>query len=148
MHCPACEFRDTKVVDSRLSDIGHSIRRRRQCDKCHFRFTTFERIQTAELIVIKRDETTEPYDRDKIERGILTACSKRPVSLERIREKLNELEDRWGKSKEISTQIIGSKIMKILRELDEIAFIRFASVYQNFNSVAEFTDLLKEQPQK
>ena len=143
MRCLVCENGDTKVIDSRLSETGNSIRRRRQCERCNFRFTTFERPQTSELVVSKRDDTTEPYDRNKVERGIMIACEKRPVSLEQLREKLSELEAKWGKDKFIESQTIGEDLLQMLAEVDEIAFVRFASVYQRFSSASEFTALLQ-----
>ncbi len=139
MYCPSCNHENSKVIDSRVTDGGSSIRRRRECEKCEFRFTTFERAQTTNLMVEKRDGTLEPYDREKLEKGILTACAKRPISLEKIREKLSELEDRWGKGgSAVSATTIGEDISDMLRSLDEIAFIRFASVYKKFKDVETF----------
>lgn len=138
MRCPSCGFENTKVVDSRVSDNGSAIRRRRECESCQFRFTTFERMQTTDLVVTKRDGTTEPYDRDKVERGILIACGKRPVSIEKIRERLTELEEKWVKEKTVASERIGMDIVDMLREVDEIAFIRFASVYKRFKDVETF----------
>lgn len=144
MNCPSCNNEDTKVIDSRLTDMGHAVRRRRACEKCEFRFTTFERVQNANLMVRKKDQTVEPYDREKLEKAILIACGKRPVSTEKIREKVSELEEKWGKKKEVDSQLIGADIVAVLRELDEIAFIRFASVYKQFKDVEEFKKELEK----
>ena len=146
MQCPSCNSEQTKVIDSRLSDGGTSIRRRRECEDCEFRFTTFERYQTANLTVRKKDGTTEPYDREKLEKGILTACGKRPVSVELIRERLTELEEKWGgnKDKIVETKKIGEDVVEMLREIDDIAFIRFASVYKQFKDVDSFKKELEK----
>lgn len=138
MLCPSCGFDDSKVVDSRVSDQGAAIRRRRECNKCAFRFTTFERLQTSNLVVEKQDGTTEPYSREKLEKGILIACGKRPVSMEKIREKLGALEDKWGKTTVIKSNKIGEDVVDLLRDIDEIAYIRFASVYKEFRDAATF----------
>ncbi len=138
MLCPACGFDDSKVVDSRVTDQGSAIRRRRECNKCGFRFTTFERVQTSNLVVEKQDGTTEPYSREKLERGILIACGKRPVSIEKIREQLSILEDKWGKASSIKSKKIGEDVVDMLREIDEIAYIRFASVYKEFRDAEKF----------
>lgn len=138
MRCPSCGFDDSKVVDSRVSDQGAAIRRRRECNKCAFRFTTFERMQTSNLVVEKQDGTTEPYSREKLEKGILIACGKRPVSMEKIREKLGALEDKWGKASIIKSKKIGEDVVELLRDIDEIAYIRFASVYKEFRDAAKF----------
>ncbi len=138
MRCPSCAYEDSKVIDSRTSDGGGAIRRRRECSECGFRFTTFERMQTTNLMVEKKDGSVEPYDREKLERGILIACGKRPVSLEKIREKLSELEEKWAGEKTIKSQKIGEDIVEMLRLLDDIAFIRFASVYKEFKDVETF----------
>ncbi len=138
MKCPSCAFEDSKVIDSRTSDGGGAIRRRRECSECGFRFTTFERMQTTNLMVEKKDGSVEAYDREKLERGILVACGKRPVSIEKIREKLSELEEKWAGEKIISSQTIGEDIVEMLRQLDDVAFIRFASVYKEFKDVETF----------
>lgn len=138
MNCPHCGHESTKVSDSRLSDGGSSIRRRRLCENCGHRFTTFERMQMENLMVRKKDETIEAYSREKLERAILTACGKRPVSLETIRDKLSNLEENWGKSNEVSSKKIGEDIVAMLKDIDEIAFIRFASVYRSFKDVETF----------
>jgi len=126
------------VVDSRVTDHGNSIRRRRECEECKHRFTTFERVQASNLVVEKSDGTTEPYDREKLERGILVACAKRPVSVQKIREKLTELEESWGKELVVKSKKIGAGVIDMLKELDDIAYIRFASVYRKFKDVETF----------
>ncbi|MCF7812141.1 transcriptional regulator NrdR [Candidatus Gracilibacteria bacterium] len=149
MKCPSCGFEDSKVIDSRVSDSGSSIRRRRECPECGFRFTTFERIGTTNLMIEKKDGVLEPYDREKLEKGILIACGKRPVSLEKIREKLSEMEERWAVEKVIPSKRIGEDVMEMLRDIDEIAYIRFASVYRRFKDMEmfqkEFEKLFKEK---
>lgn len=144
MNCPSCNSEDTKVIDSRLTSAGQAVRRRRECSECEFRFTTFERVQNANLMVRKKDKTVEPYDREKLQKAILIACGKRPVSIEKIREKISELEEKWGKNKEVETSIIGGDIVEILKDIDEIAFIRFASVYKQFKDVETFKKELEK----
>lgn len=138
MKCPSCGFESTKVVDSRVSDGGISIRRRRECEKCEFRFTTFERLQTMHLMVKKKDGTTEAYDREKLEKGILIACGKRPISIDQLREKLTTLEEQWGKEKVVASSQLGADVVETLKSIDEIAYIRFASVYKPFKDVETF----------
>ncbi len=138
MKCPSCGHEDTKVIDSRMTDGGSAIRRRRECPKCEFRFTTFEHSQTTNLMVEKKDGVAEPYDRDKLEKGILIACGKRPVSIARLRERISELEEKWGREKLVSSKRIGEDVIEMLREIDEVAFIRFASVYKQFKDVETF----------
>ena len=137
MLCAKCKLGETKVIDSRIADQGRMIRRRRECEKCGFRFTTFEKMEINNFIVIKKDGTREPYNREKLERGIWIACGKRPVTQAQINTLLSNLEESWmaKKNKEISSQVIGKDIMKTLKKLDEIAYIRFASVYRNFKDV-------------
>ncbi len=138
MKCPSCNYQDTKVIDSRVADNGFSIRRRRECEKCEFRFTTFERAQTVNLMVQKKDGTSETYDRTKLEKSILVACGKRPISIHQLREKLSTLEEKWGKEKIVISTKIGEDVIITLKELDEIAYIRFASVYRQFKDVETF----------
>lgn len=144
MKCSSCGSEQTKVVDSRVADNGTSIRRRRECEACEFRFTTFEKAQTNNLMVHKKDGSTEPYDREKLEKAIMIACGKRRVSLSRVREKLSELEEKWAPKKEVNTTQIGEDVVEMLRELDEIAFIRFASVYKQFKDVETFKKELEK----
>ncbi len=143
MHCPSCHSPDTAVVDSRIAEEGRTVRRRRQCTKCQHRFTTFERQEISSLIVVKRDGTREPYSRTKLERGIWIACTKRPVTQELIDQLLTKLEDRWGASKkEVSSATIGEDVMKELKSIDQVAYIRFASVHREFKDVEEFKEEL------
>lgn len=144
MKCPSCGFENTRVVDSRVSDTATSIRRRRECEKCEYRFTTFEKAQTNNLMVHKKDGSTEPYDREKLEKAIMIACGKRRVSLSKVREKLSELEESWSAKKEIHSTGIGEDIVEMLRGIDEIAFIRFASVYKQFKDVETFKKELEK----
>jgi transcriptional repressor NrdR len=137
--CPRCKSEDTNVIDSRLSEEGKAVRRRRECPKCAHRFTTFERQELSNLIVVKRDGTREPYSRSKIERGIWIACTKRPITQEQISRLLGKLEEKWGGNrKEVASSTIGTDVMKELKRLDEVAYIRFASVHREFKDVEEF----------
>ncbi len=138
MKCTACGDQNSKVIDSRTTDEGRSIRRRRECEKCGFRFTTFERAQSANLLVEKRDGTAEPYDRKKLEKGILIACGKRPVSMAAIREQLSQLEEKWGKEQIVRADRVGEDVIEMLLNIDHVAFIRFASVYREIEDVDAF----------
>jgi transcriptional repressor NrdR len=139
MHCPRCKETDTAVVDSRLAEDGRAIRRRRECGECKHRFTTFERQELINLIVVKRDGTREPYSRSKLERGIWLACTKRPVTEEQIDRLLSKLEEKWAGNKgEVGSSTIGTDVMKALHKLDKVAYIRFASVHREFKDVEEF----------
>lgn len=139
MQCPQCKNGDTKVIDSRLAEQGKVIRRRRECEKCGRRFTTFERMELSNLMVEKKDGSFEPYSRTKLEHGIWSACGKRPVSQNMIDEMINRLEEKWGTNeKTITSQQIGNDVMEELKTLDHIAYIRFASVYRSFKDVEEF----------
>jgi len=141
VHCPRCKAADTAVIDSRLAEDGRAIRRRRECPKCDHRFTTFERQELSNLIVIKRDGTREPYSRSKLERGIWLACTKRPVSQAQIAKLLTTLEEKWAANKkEVVTSTIGTDVMKALKKLDQVAYIRFASVHREFKDVEEFKE--------
>lgn len=143
MHCPRCKSPDTAVIDSRLSEEGKSVRRRRECPKCEHRFTTFERQELSSFIVVKRDGTREPYLRNKIERGIWLACSKRPVTQEQIDTLLSTLEDKWaGSHQEVKSSDIGNDVMREMKKLDQVAYIRFASVHREFKDVEEFKEEL------
>lgn len=131
------------MIDSRLTEDGRAVRRRRECDKCEHRFTTFERQELSSLIVVKRDGTREPYSRSKLERGIWLACTKRPVSQKDITEMLSALEEKWGANKEeVSSQTVGKDVMIALSKLDKVAYIRFASVHREFKDVEEFKEEL------
>lgn len=138
MKCSSCGSENTKVVDSRIADGGSSIRRRRECEACGFRFTTFEKPQTTSLMVHKKDGSTEPYDREKLEKAVMTACGKRRVSLSKVRGKISELEEAWAAKKEVYSTQIGEDIVEMLREIDDVAFIRFASVYKEFQDIDTF----------
>lgn len=143
MNCPKCKNQETKVIDSRLAEQGKVIRRRRECEKCERRFTTFERIEMSNLMVKKKDGTFEPYSRTKLENGIWNACGKLPVTQIQIDKMINKLEEKWGANKkEISSQKIGNDVMDGLRKIDHIAYIRFASVYRSFKDVDEFKEEL------
>jgi len=139
--CPRCKSPDTSVIDSRVSDEGRSVRRRRECPKCEHRFTTFERQELTSLIVVKRDGTREPYEREKIMRGIWLACTKRPVTQEQVDKLLSHLEEMWAaKQEEVKSSEIGNDVMKELKKLDQVAYIRFASIHREFKDVEEFKE--------
>lgn len=143
MFCPHCKAKDTAVVDSRLSEDGRAVRRRRECPKCGHRFTTFERQELSNLIVVKRDGTREPYSRPKIERGVWLACTKRPITQEQIDAILSKLEEKWAANKkEVASSTIGMDVMRELKKLDHVAYIRFASVHREFKDVEEFKEEL------
>ncbi|MSR87302.1 transcriptional repressor NrdR [Candidatus Peribacteria bacterium] len=143
MFCPRCKFEDTSVIDSRLSEEGRAVRRRRECPKCQHRFTTFERQELSSLIVVKRDGTSEPYSRSKLERGIWLSASKRPITQGQIDKLLTKLEEKWAANKkEVSSSTIGTDVMKELKKLDQVAYIRFASVHREFKDVEEFKEEL------
>ena len=146
MRCPYCGKDDTRVIDSRPVEDSNSIRRRRICDSCSRRFTTYEKIETIPMIVIKKDNNREPYDRSKIEGGILRACHKRPVSINQIKKAVDEIEaeifDR--EEKEISSKQIGELVMVKINKLDPVAYVRFASVYREFKDVETFMNELKK----
>lgn len=145
MKCPFCGHPDDKVVDSRTIREGELIRRRRECLECTKRFTTYERIEEIPLMVAKKDGRREPFDRSKIVIGILKACEKRPVGIEQIEDLVDRIEKSINSSldKEVSSEAIGSMVMEELRELDEVAYVRFASVYRQFKDIDEFMDVLK-----
>ena len=146
MKCPYCMNPDTKVIDSRPADDGSSIRRRRLCDVCGKRFTTYEKVETIPLLVIKKDSTREKFERAKIESGVLRACYKRPVSTEKIQQAINDIETKVYslEEKEIPSSEIGEIVMDELKNLDEVAYVRFASVYREFKDVNTFMDELKK----
>ncbi len=145
MKCPFCKTPDSKVVDSRSSGEGFVIRRRRQCDRCGARFTTYERVEHAPLRVIKRDGRREEFDRDKLRRSLEVACRKRPVPTEAIETALAAIEDEVAGMlrREIEASTLGEIVMRELRKLDEVAYVRFASVYRAFDDVGEFADEAK-----
>lgn len=145
MKCPECGHADTSVIDSRLAKDGHAIRRRRQCPKCSARFTTYERVENVVPMVIKKDGRREPFDRLKIKQGLLKACEKRPISMDTIERVVDRIAKRYEDStdREIPANEIGSTLMTELKELDKVAYVRFASVYREFKDISEFMDELK-----
>ena len=145
MKCPFCGNDNTKVIDSRPTDDS-AIRRRRQCESCGKRFTTYEKVETMPLIVIKKDNNREPYDREKIVAGIVRSCHKRPVSISSINAMVDEIETKIFNigEKEIPTTTIGAIVMEELKKLDEVAYVRFASVYREFKDVNTFMDEIKK----
>lgn len=145
MKCPFCSNDDTRVIDSRPADENNSIRRRRICDECGKRFTTYEKVETIPLIIIKKDNNREAYNRAKIEAGILRACHKRPVSVQGITNLVNEVENEIFnlEDKEIKSDVIGELCMNKLKDLDAVAYVRFASVYREFKDINTFMDELK-----
>jgi transcriptional repressor NrdR len=146
MKCPFCSMPDTKVIDTRLSESEGSIRRRRECEKCGKRFTTFERIENTPIAVIKKESTREPFDRNKILGGLIRACIKRNISTSILENLVDEIESeiRNFHANEISSKEIGDIVLKKLKSLDKVAYIRFASVYKQFDSVEQFTKELSE----
>lgn len=152
MRCPYCENNDTKVVDSRPTEEGYAIRRRRECDKCNKRFTTYEKMDDVFFMVVKKDGSREAFDRNKVLNGILKACEKRPVPMADIETIVSSIERGLNNmmEKEIESKVIGEVIMEHLKDLDEVAYVRFASVYRQFTDVntfvAEIEKLLKGNP--
>ena len=143
MKCPFCSSDNTRVIDSRPADDNNSIRRRRLCDECGKRFTTYEKVETIPLIIIKKDNNREQYDRSKIEAGVLRACHKRPVSADQIDDAV-ETEIFNREEKEIPSSVIGEIVMDKLKELEAVAYVRFASVYREFKDVNTFMNELKK----
>ena len=145
MKCPFCSHENTRVIDSRPAEDNNSIRRRRVCDECGKRFTTYEKIETIPLIIIKKDNNREAYDRAKIEAGVLRACHKRPVSAQQITTLVDEVENEIfnREEREIPSGTIGELVMNKLKDLDAVAYVRFASVYREFKDVNTFMDELK-----
>ncbi len=150
MKCPFCGHENTRVIDSRPAEDNNSIRRRRVCDECEKRFTTYEKIETIPLIIIKKDNNRETYDRTKVEAGILRACHKRPVSAGQISQIVDEVETEIFnyEDKEVPSEIIGELVMKKLHDLDAVAYVRFASVYREFKDVNTFMEELKKMLDK
>ena len=145
MKCPFCSHENTRVIDSRPAEDNNSIRRRRVCDECGKRFTTYEKIETIPLIIIIKDNNREAYDRAKIEAGVLRACHKRPVSAQQITTLVDEVENEIfnREEREIPSGTIGELVMNKLKDLDAVAYVRFASVYREFKDVNTFMDELK-----
>ena len=154
MKCPFCNAADTRVIDSRPADDNASIRRRRQCETCGKRFTTYEKLETMPLMIVKKDNSREPYDRSKIEAGIIRSCHKRPVSSEQISSLVDQIENALfsREDREISSSVIGEMVMEKLKDLDPVAYVRFASVYREFKDVdtfmQELTKLLEHQERR
>ena len=146
MKCPFCSSMDDKVIDSRVSGEGVSIRRRRECLKCGRRFTTYEYVEEAPLMVVKRDNSRQRFDRERIKTGLMKACEKRPVSMEKIEEIVDEIEREAHRKtdKEIKSTAIGKMVMDKLYNLDEVAYVRFASVYRRFKDVSHFMKELEK----
>ena len=146
MRCPSCQFNGTRVIDSRPVDDNKEIRRRRECESCGFRFTTFERIEETPLIVVKKDGSREEFSREKVLRGLIRACEKRPVSLENLEQIVYAIENelrRMGVG-EIRSEEVGEMVMDHLAKVDEVAYVRFASVYRQFKDIYVFMSELKE----
>ncbi|MDE7247530.1 MAG: transcriptional regulator NrdR [Lachnospiraceae bacterium] len=145
MKCPFCGHENTRVIDSRPAEDNSSIRRRRVCDECDKRFTTYEKVETIPLIVIKKDNNRETYDRSKIEAGVLRACHKRPISANQINKLVDEVETEVfnREEKEIPSQVIGELVMNKLKDLEAVAYVRFASVYREFKDINTFLEELK-----
>ena len=145
MICPKCSHDQTRVVDSRDASEGRIIRRRRECEACEHRFTTFERIESTNFLVVKKDGSRESYDRAKVEHGIWRACEKRAVTQEQINQMLSKLEEIWStQGKEVPAATIGRDVMHSLKMIDEVAYIRFASVYRQFKDVESFKKELQK----
>ncbi len=150
MKCPFCNQDSSRVIDSRPADDNTSIRRRRECENCGKRFTTYEKVETIPLIVIKKDKNREPYDRNKIKSGIVRSCHKRPVSMEEIEAAVEAVENTIFnmEEKEVESMKIGEIVMNKLKDLDEVAYVRFASIYREFKDVETFMDELKKMIHK
>ena len=146
MKCPFCGHENTRVIDSRPAEENNSIRRRRVCDECDKRFTTYEKVETIPLIIIKKDDNRETYDRSKIEAGVLRACHKRPISANRINQLVDEVETEIFnmEEKEIPSQVVGEIVINKLKDLEAVAYVRFAYVYREFKDINTFMDELKK----
>ncbi len=146
MKCPYCSYEESKVIDSRPTDEGERIRRRRECLKCGKRFTTYEVIENVPLIVVKKDRSREAFDRGKLLRGLLRACEKRPVTLEQVEHMVDEIESQLQNSleREVASTKIGEYAMEKLKAVDEVAYVRFASVYRQFRDINTFMDELNK----
>ncbi|MEE0839893.1 MAG: transcriptional regulator NrdR [Acutalibacteraceae bacterium] len=150
MKCPYCSFEESKVVDSRPTDEGEKIRRRRECLKCAKRFTTYELVESLPIIVIKKDKSREPFKREKLLNGLLRACEKRPVTLGALETLIDEIELSIQNSldREVTSVHIGEMVMDKLKNVDEVAYVRFASVYRRFNDISSFMEELKQLSHK
>lgn len=145
MRCPSCGYDESKVVDSRPSEDNASIRRRRECLECGQRFTTYERLESTPLIIVKRDGSSEAYDRDKLFRGLLIACAKRPISSAQIEKLIDDIESelRNNLKNSIKANDLGNMVLTHLKDLDDVAYVRFASVYKDFQNIEEFAQALE-----
>ena len=150
MKCPYCGDENIKVIDSRPAEDGDSIRRRRQCDACNKRFTTYEKVETIPLMVVKKNDIREPYDREKLLGGIYRACHKRPISVDEINKTVDAVESEIfsREDKEIPSNEIGEMVMRQLKNLDDVAYVRFASVYRNFKDVDTFISEIEKLAKK
>ncbi len=150
MRCPFCRHLDSKVLDSRQTEEGASIRRRRECMACQKRFTTYERLDEIPFLVVKKDGRREPFSRTKILNGVMRACEKRPISMEVLEKTVEEIERevRSGLEREISSEAIGELVMDKLRDLDDVAYVRFASVYRQFKDIDRFIEELQQLRQE
>lgn len=146
MRCPYCSHEEDKVIDSRPTDEGATIRRRRECLNCHKRYTTYEKVENLPIMVIKKDGSRQPYDRDKVRKGILRACEKRSVSMNQIESILDSIEAQINNSleREVTSAFIGELVMDKLKDLDEVAYVRFASVYRQFKDINTFMNELNK----
>ena len=146
MKCPYCGYAEGKVIDSRPTEDGNAIRRRRECLQCQRRFTTYETLETISLAVVKQDNSRQPYEREKIIRGIIRACEKRPISLPQMEKIADDIEGELYQAaiKEVSSTELGERVMRHLKELDEVAYVRFASVHKHFSDIETFMQALKE----
>ena len=146
MKCPYCGFFEDKVIDSRPTDENSAIRRRRECSKCLKRFTTYEKIENLPLMVIKRDETRQPFDREKLINGLLRACGKRPISVNDLEKLVDSIESQAYNTmkRELTSQEIGEMVMERLKDMDEVAYVRFASVYRQFEDINTFMEELRK----
>lgn len=146
MKCPYCSYDEDKVIDSRPTDEGATIRRRRECLNCHKRYTTYEKVEYLPIMVIKKDGSRQPYDREKVRKGILRACEKRSISMNQIESILDYIESQINNSleREVTSEFIGELVMEKLKELDEVAYVRFASVYRQFKDINTFMNELNK----
>ncbi|WP_338451404.1 transcriptional regulator NrdR [Niallia oryzisoli] len=146
MKCPSCQNNNSRVVDSRPVDDGRSIRRRRECERCGYRFTTFEKVEESPLVVVKKEGTREEFSREKMLRGLIKACEKRPVALKQLEDLTSDVEKelRNQGASEIKSDEIGEMVMERLAKIDEVSYVRFASVYRQFKDINVFIDELKE----
>ncbi|MGD9965564.1 MAG: transcriptional regulator NrdR [Hyphomonadaceae bacterium] len=149
MRCPFCQNEDTQVKDSRPTEDGAAIRRRRQCDKCGSRFTTFERVQLRDLVVLKRSGRRVPFDRDKLARSLAIALRKRPIEQDQIEQMISGIVRKLESSgeSEVTSETIGGMVMEALRNLDSVAYVRYASVYKDFTAASDFADFIEESEQ-